>query len=388
MRNPGDPKAAMNCPRCGADMSEEAPCPKCGTRVRHLRFGSDPDYFHVRRVRLDTPPGLRPAAGGLPRLRRGEGEDPRVRLRFYVVVGVAALLFAVAAAVFVGLGDDPEQPPVSPPFRESDAATRDVAVPAPRALLPEGPPVVLPVPGLAPAAPVPVGPPPPPVPGVSAAPVEIPLPPAPIPAPPPVAVPVAPPGLPALPPAVQQLAVTPSMSTLANCSPTPCRVEERGWAVADRARDLLETDPALAACWAEETVRQGRKFNVPAMVSSGYFHLGLAYRAMGCRDRAYGAFLSSLCEGRASVRPSLLEGYLGHCRRLGDGCDQPCRDERYIVSEQPLYVPPPSSAAPSAAASAVPSAVPDAGPPSSAAPSVPAPPPDPAGPPAGPAAAP
>ncbi|NMC70837.1 MAG: hypothetical protein GYA57_12335 [Myxococcales bacterium] len=374
----------MNCPRCGADMSEDAPCPKCATRVRHLRFGSDPDYFHVRRVRLDTPAGLRPVAGGLPRLRRGEGEDPRVRLRFYAVVGVAALLVALAAAVFVGLGDGPEQPSGPAPLVESDAAARDVAVSPPRSLLPEGPPVVLPVPGLSPAAPVPVGPPPAPAPGIPAVPVEVPLPPAPIPAPPAVAAPAAPPGLPALPPAVQQLAVTPSMPTLTNCSPTPCRVEERGWTVADRARDLLETDPALAACWAEETVRQGRKFNVPAMVSSGYFHLGLAYRAMGCRERAYGAFLSSLCEGRASVRPSLLEGYLGHCRRLGDGCDQPCRDERYIVSEQPLYVPPPAPApTPAPAPSDAPAAASGAGSPP-AAPAVPAPPPAPTGVPGGP----
>lgn len=340
-------------------MSEDAPCPKCGTRVRHLRFGSDPDYFNIRRVRLDTPAGLRSPTGGLPRLRSADGEDPKVRLRFYAVVGIAALLVAVAAAVFIGLGGDSEEAaPLAPPIEAGTTERKDAAAP-PRSLLPARPPVVLPVPGLSSNAPLPNDPVPAPAAGAGPAPVETPLPPPPIPVPPPVSMPALPAGPAGLPPAVQQLAVAPSMPALTNCSPTPCRIEERGWTVADRARDLLETDPALAACWAEETVRQGRKFNVPAMVSSGYFHLGLAYRAMGCRDRAYGAFLSSLCEGRTSVRPSLLAGYLEHCRRLGDGCDQPCRDERYIVSDQPLYAPPPSvpaSPPPSPAPAAPPAA--------------------------------
>ncbi|MBN1774121.1 MAG: hypothetical protein JXB32_22875, partial [Deltaproteobacteria bacterium] len=331
--------------------------------VKHLRFGSDPDYFNVRRVRLDTPAGLRHAADGLPRLRREEGGDPRTRLRFYAVVGVGALLVAVGAAIFLGLGDDSDGVGVGAgtPPADSDAALPDVAAPPSRSLLPGGPLVVLPVPGLPPPTPVAPDSGSSPAPSsVSPPPLAIPLPPAAIPAPPSALNPVPAPVLPGIPAAVQQIAVSPSVPALVNCSPTPCRVEERGWTVADRARDLLDTDPALAACWAEETVRQGRRFNVPAMVSSGYFHLGLAYRAMGCRDRAYGAFLSSLCEGRTSVRPSLLEGYLGHCRRLGDGCDQPCRDERYIVSEQPLFVPPPAPPAPAPPAVESPAAAPPA----------------------------
>lgn len=365
----------MNCPRCGADISEGAPCPKCGARVKHLRFGSDPDYFNVRRVRLDTPPGLRQVADGLPRLRRGELEEPGTRLRFYAVIGVGALLVAVAAAIFLGVTDDTDGTARNAPPATPDAAPPDTA-PPPRSLLPGDSVVVLPVPGLPPPAPdaVPGGmpstvdpsapPSSPPAPSnVAAPPPANPSPPAPTPVPPAVGNPAAPPGFPEIPASVRQIAVAPSTAATTNCSPTPCRVEERGWAVADRARDLLDADPGLAACWAEETVRQGRRFNVPAMVSSGYFHLGLAYRAMGCRDRAYGAFLSSLCEGRTSVRPSLLEGYLGHCRRLGDGCDQPCRDERYVVSEQPAFVPPPAPPpAPAPAPSASPVAVPSPGP--------------------------
>jgi hypothetical protein len=149
------------------------------------------------------------------------------------------------------------------------------------------------------------------------------------------------PGLPEIPLAVQQLAAVPSAPVLANCAPTPCRADGVGWVVADRARELLDQDPGLAACWAEETVRQGRKFNVQAMIASGYFHLGLAFRNLGCRARAHTAFLSALCEGRTTVRPSLLDGYLQSCQRTGDGCDAPCRDERYIVSEQPAVLPAP-----------------------------------------------
>jgi hypothetical protein len=352
-------------------MSEATPCPKCGARVKHLRFGSDPDYFNVRRVRLDTPPGLRTHTDGLPRLRRGESDEPATRARFYVVVGVAALLVAVAAAVFLGLGNATDEPEPPAPPAPADAATPVADAHPSRSLLPGDPPVVLPVPGLpapTPDAATAVAPPGPDAaaapPSTSPpAPVAIPLPPVPVPVPP-VAIPTAVPGLAEVPAAVQQIAVTPSATAGTNCSPTPCRVDERGWGVADRARDLLDADAGLAACWAEETVRQGRRFNVPAMVASGYFHLGLAYRAMGCRDRAYGAFLSSLCEGRTSVRPSLLEGYLGHCRRLGDGCDQPCRDERYLVSEQPAFVPPPPAPLPSPApaAPAAPPAGPVAGP--------------------------
>ena len=70
------------------------------------------------------------------------------------------------------------------------------------------------------------------------------------------------------------------------------------------------------------------------MIASGYFHLGLAFRRMDCRDNAHGAFLSALCEGRSTVRPSLLESYQMGCERTGEGCDAPCRDERYIVSVQ------------------------------------------------------
>jgi hypothetical protein len=362
---------AMNCPRCGADISEGTPCPKCGARVTHLRFGSDPDYTNVRRVRIDTPPGTRHLADGLPRLRRGDSGDPATRFRFYVVVGGGVLLVAIAAAIFAGVADDEGGAGGPGPSAPADAAIPDAAVFPHRSLLPGDPVVVLPVPGLPPTAPpdasgvAPIPPNPPVSPSTTPVPsnvgvptVAIPLPPAPIPVAPVVANPSAVPGLPGIPAAVQQIAVAPSATAVTNCSPTPCRVEERGWTVADRARDLLDTDPALAACWAEETVRQGRKFNVPAMASSGYFHLGLAYREMGCRERAYGAFLSSLCEGRASVRPSLLEGYLGHCRRLGDGCDQPCRDERYIVSDQPSFVPPPAPPPAPAPAPAAPTADP------------------------------
>lgn len=340
----------MRCPRCGNEMAESAPCPACGARVRHVRLGAEPDLT-VRRVRLDTPSNVRPVTAGLPRLRREPREAPAGgRSKLPAVVAGAAGALVVGFLVFLALGNGSGPPVVPPP----------VAAPAGSARPGIEPPAVLPAlpPGLVaavPAAPLPVPLPPPDaggMPVVASAP----------PAPPlivgvtsspdgggPVTVlpigrygvAVSGPDAPEIPAAVQQIAAVPSTPAAAACAPTPCTPDGTGWVVADQARELLSSNPALAACWAEETVRQGHRFNVPAMASSGYFHLALAFRAMGCRPQSHGAFLSALCEGRSTVRASLLDGYREACARTGDGCDAPCNDDRYVVPEQGAAAPPP-----------------------------------------------
>jgi len=344
----------MECPRCGNEIAEGFACSKCGARVRHVRLGNDPD-FTVRRTRLDTPPHLRQLVAGLPRLRESAEAQAVSRGKVYAVAVGAVVALLVGFGIFVAAtgGSDASGSPSDGQPRDGCASSVSGGPASPTFLpaplpgagvppLPSGVAVGQPAPGS--GMPGPPGVPPTQPQIRSLLDVPFPLPPGTIVAPGspnPTA-----PGLPEIPLAVQQLAAVPSAPVLANCVPTPCRADGVGWVVADRARELLDQDPGLAACWAEETVRQGRKFNVQAMVASGYFHLGLAFRNLGCRDRAHAAFLSALCEGRTTVRPSLLDGYLLSCQRTGDGCDAPCRDERYIVSAQPAVLPPLPPAAP------------------------------------------
>ena len=354
----------MECPRCGSEVAEGTACPKCGARVRHVRLGNDPD-FTVRRTRMDTPPHLRQLMAGLPRLRESAEPQAGSRGKVYAVAVVAVVALLVGFGIFLAAtgGSNASGSPSGGQVRDSGASSVSGGMGSPT-FLPAPPPGggVFPLPsGVAQGPPsfvapgVAVGPPAPGAgmpgtPGASPTQLQIrslldvpfPVPPGTIVAP--GAPNPAAPGLPEIPLAVQQLAAVPSAPVLANCAPTPCRTEGVGWVVADQARALLDEDPGLAACWSEETVRQGRKFNVQAMVASGYFHLGLAFRNLGCRERAHAAFLSALCEGRTTVRPSLLDGYQQSCERTGDGCDAPCRDERYIVSAQPAFVPPPAPA--------------------------------------------
>jgi len=339
----------MRCPRCGNEMPESEPCPKCGARVRHMKLGTDPD-ISVRRVRLDTPAHLRQLLAGAPRLRREPSDGSagsRSRAFALGLAAIAALVigFGIFLALGGGSGDDGVSSGLPPPDVGRSpfpaAGHGRIVLPPPDLGGPYAPGLPL-----APAAPdagpaavpsvAPVGPLPLAV-GVrpsvdGGAPITV--------------LPIGRYGVAApaanaadVPAAVLQIAAVPSAPASASCTPTPCTPEGTGWVVADQARELLDSDPALAACWAEATVRQGRRYNVPAMVASGYFHLGLAYRNLGCRERAHGAFLSALCEGRATVRPSLLDGYLQNCTRTGEGCDAPCREERLLVAEQPLTAP-------------------------------------------------
>jgi len=358
----------MQCPRCGTEMAEGVPCPRCGARVRHLRLGTEPD-FTVRRLRLDTPPHLRNLASGLPRLRqRVEGALATRGKAYALALGAVAALVVGFGIFLAATGGGSSGASALAPSPSPDAAPPAWSgAPEPRIMLPLSDPSVPPAPGLVSVLPPVVG-----------APSVVPCPPTPLPAPPTVELVPPPPGAPSIsglpigriglavpgdatpqvPASVLQIAAVPPGAVAASCSPTPCRADSVGWVVADRARELLDTDPGLAACWAEETVRQGRKFNVPAMVASGYFHLGLAFRELGCRERAHGAFLSALCEGRTAIRPSLLDGYRQSCDRTGDGCDAPCRDDRYIVSDQPPALPaappPPPVAQPAPAAAPTP----------------------------------
>jgi hypothetical protein len=339
----------MRCPRCGNEMPETEPCPKCGARVRHMRLGADPD-FTVRRVRLDTPSHLRPLLDGAPRLRREPSDGSaggRNRAFALGLAAIAALVIGFGIFLALGGGSADDGAPAAPPppdagrYAPPEAGHGRIVLPSPDLGEPYGPVTPLapasPAAGLAAQSPVP---PPEPLPlavGVrpsidGGAPVTV-LPMGRY----GVATPAA--NTADVPAAVLQIAAVPSAVVSASCTPTACSPDGTGWVVADKARELLESDPALAACWAEATVRQGRRYNVPAMVASGYFHLGLAYRNMGCRERAHGAFLSALCEGRTTVRPSLLDGYLQNCARTGEGCDAPCREERIIVAEQPLTTP-------------------------------------------------
>jgi hypothetical protein len=336
----------MRCPRCGNEMPESEPCPKCGARVRHMKLGTDPD-FSIRRVRLDTPSHLRPLLDGAPRLRRDQADGAPPGRNKAFALGLAAIAaLVIGFGIFLALGGGSGDDAVSSGLPSPDAGRSPlpaaghgrIVLPSPDLGGPYDPglPLAPTAPAAGPAAVPPVGP-------VEPLPLTVGVRPSADGGAPVTVLPigrygVASPGA-DVPAAVLQIAAVPSAPASASCTPTPCTPEGTGWVVADKARELLDSDPALAACWSEATVRQGRRYNVPAMVASGYFHLGLAYRNMNCRERAHGAFLSALCEGRATVRPSLLEGYLQNCTRTGDGCDAPCREERLIVVEQPLTAP-------------------------------------------------
>jgi hypothetical protein len=271
------------------------------------------------------------------------------------VGGVVALLLLLALGLLLAGNDTGVARPGAGAVADAEPADAgpDVTVLAPPPLFLPAPGVAWSAPGVVPQPAAPVAPwVPGPAPDAAAAvppapvqvmvpvpqPVVVPLPiPAPQPgvaAPPGAVVPAAggpaPPVL-AAPPAVLEIAAVPPAPVPSPCVPAACAPDAVGWAVADRARDLADTDPALAACWAIETVRQGRRFEVPGLVASGYFHLGLAFQRMGCREKAHGAYLSALCEGRAAIRPALLEGYRAACERTGDGCDAPCRAQRLEV---------------------------------------------------------
>lgn len=283
--------------------------------MRHVRDEVEPEIA-VRRTRLDQDVTLRHTGRLLPRLHAERSEAASGRTSRWLVLAALAGLAVLAAAVVLRDGGEP--PPEA--FPGPDAETRDADDPTGPAELPLPPVGVLP---RDPAAPPGSDAPPPPGPADAVLRTAPPLPP--------------------LPSSVRGLAASPPpIPTTPACAPAPCRVEASGWNVADGARALLDSDPAAAACWAEQAVRVGRKFNIPAMSASGFHHLGLAYQRMDCRREAHLALLSALCEGRRTVRTSLLEEYARLCRSTGDGCDRPCDGPQYEVpAERPPPPPPP-----------------------------------------------
>ncbi len=299
----------MQCIRCGAAMTAGSPCPVCGTRVIHVRDAPDPETS-VRRLVPGEPPSVRRPARGLPRIHEG-GRRPRLANARRPLIA-AAVVAAVAAAVVVARIDRND----ADGARTTDAAPVRTAVTAggagPGPVAPERSATSSPSgPAPAPAATPSIGEPsgelrtiriPEAVAAIAAAAEGA------------VGDAVAAPAVPGAAPVV----------AAAECSIPACTPEGGAWTVADRARGLLKEDPGAAACWARESVRLGRRHEIPGIVASGYYHLGVALQLMGCRDRAHEAYLWAVCLGKRSTNPHLFRGYADACARTGDGCDHPC----------------------------------------------------------------